>query len=149
MRTGDIEGDGSRKTSPLDVWLPSYAIGTACSIRQGSFSLSRELVPLQELRLRDAIRDHARLPRNTQKYTRLLQTTRRVCKNTHNTRGNPMNSSRLIRMLEDDGWKLVRVSGSHHHFKHPVKRGLVTVPHPRKDLPIGTVKSILKTAGLN
>lgn len=60
-----------------------------------------------------------------------------------------MNSSRLIRMLEDDGWKLVRVSGSHHHFKHPVKRGLVTVPHPRKDLPIGTVKSILKTAGLN
>jgi predicted RNA binding protein YcfA (HicA-like mRNA interferase family) len=52
-------------------------------------------------------------------------------------------------MLEDEGWKLVRVSGSHHHFKHPVKHGLVTVPHPRKDLPIGTVKSILKIAGLD
>jgi predicted RNA binding protein YcfA (HicA-like mRNA interferase family) len=60
-----------------------------------------------------------------------------------------MNSSRLIRMLEDEGWKRIRVSGSHHHFKHAVRRGLVTVPHPRKDLPIGTVKSILKIAGLN
>ncbi|TKC83813.1 type II toxin-antitoxin system HicA family toxin [Trinickia terrae] len=59
-----------------------------------------------------------------------------------------MNSSKLIRMLEEDGWALVRVTGSHHHFKHTVKKGLVTVPHPKKDLPIGTVKSILKTAGL-
>lgn len=60
-----------------------------------------------------------------------------------------MNSSRLIRMLLDDGWRLMRVSGSHHHFKHPRKRGLVTVPHPKKDLPVGTTKSILKAAGLN
>jgi predicted RNA binding protein YcfA (HicA-like mRNA interferase family) len=59
-----------------------------------------------------------------------------------------MNSSLLIRMLKDDGWKLIRVTGSHHHFKHAVKRGLVTVPHPKKDLPIGTTKSILKSAGL-
>ncbi|RQT68089.1 MULTISPECIES: type II toxin-antitoxin system HicA family toxin [Burkholderia cepacia complex] len=59
-----------------------------------------------------------------------------------------MSSSELIRMLKDDGWRLVRVNGSHHHFKHPTKPGLVTVPHPNKDLPIGTTKSILKTAGL-
>ncbi|WP_223996896.1 type II toxin-antitoxin system HicA family toxin [Burkholderia gladioli] len=59
-----------------------------------------------------------------------------------------MNSSRLIRMLEEDGWFQVRVTGSHHHFKHPKKPGLVTVPHPKKDLPIGTARSILKTAGL-
>ncbi len=59
-----------------------------------------------------------------------------------------MNSSELIRMLEADGWKEVRVVGSHHHFKHPVKRNLVTVPHPKKDLPTGTANSILKTAGL-
>ncbi|RFU43847.1 type II toxin-antitoxin system HicA family toxin [Paraburkholderia sp. DHOC27] len=59
-----------------------------------------------------------------------------------------MNSSRIIRMLEDDGWWLVRITGSHHHFKHPNKPGLVTVPHPKKDLPIGTTKSILKVAGL-
>lgn len=59
-----------------------------------------------------------------------------------------MNSRELIRMLEEDGWEEVRVTGSHHHFKHPVKPGLVTVPHPKKDLPTGTVKSILKQAGL-
>ena len=59
-----------------------------------------------------------------------------------------MNSTRLIRMLEDDGWRQIRVNGSHHHFKHQTKNGLVTVPHPKKDLPIGTVNSILKQAGL-
>jgi len=59
-----------------------------------------------------------------------------------------MSSSELIRMLEADGWYLVRTKGSHHHFKHPTKQGLATVPHPNKDLPMGTTKSILKTAGL-
>ena len=59
-----------------------------------------------------------------------------------------MNSQKLIRMLEDDGWRQARVVGSHHHFKHPTKPGLVTVPHPKKDLPVGTVNSILKQAGL-
>lgn len=59
-----------------------------------------------------------------------------------------MKSQELIRMLEADGWKLVRVTGSHHQFKHPTKPLLITVPHPKKDLPIGTVHSILKTAGL-
>ncbi|CAJ0705225.1 addiction module toxin, HicA family [Ralstonia pickettii] len=59
-----------------------------------------------------------------------------------------MQSGQLIRMLLDDGWQLVRITGSHHHYKHPEKRGLVTVPHPKKDLPIGTVRSIQKAAGL-
>lgn len=59
-----------------------------------------------------------------------------------------MDSQKLIRMLEVDGWRQVRVAGSHHHFKHPAKFGLVTVPHPKKDLPVGTVNSILKQAGL-
>ncbi|EXB03707.1 type II toxin-antitoxin system HicA family toxin [Acinetobacter baumannii] len=60
-----------------------------------------------------------------------------------------MKSLDLIKMIEADGWYEVRVSGSHHHFKHPTKKGLVTIPHPKKDLPNGTVKSILKQAGLN
>jgi predicted RNA binding protein YcfA (HicA-like mRNA interferase family) len=59
-----------------------------------------------------------------------------------------MNSRELIKKIEADGWELTRVTGSHHHFKHPTKAGLVTVPHPKKDLPIGTVRSILKQAGL-
>ena len=60
-----------------------------------------------------------------------------------------MKSLDLIKMIEADGWYEVRVKGSHHHFKHPTKEGLVTVSHPKKDLPIGTVNNILKQAGLN
>ncbi|EHU2649457.1 type II toxin-antitoxin system HicA family toxin [Acinetobacter baumannii] len=60
-----------------------------------------------------------------------------------------MKSLDLIKMIQADGWYEVRVTGSHHHFKHPTKAGLVTIPHPKKDLPNGTVKSILKQAGLN
>lgn len=59
-----------------------------------------------------------------------------------------MKSLDLIRMIEADGWYQVRVTGSHHHFKHPSKKGLVTIPHPKKDLPSGTVKNILKQVGL-
>lgn len=59
-----------------------------------------------------------------------------------------MNSADLIKQLRADGWQLAHVVGSHHQFKHPTKPGKVTVPHPKKDLPIGTTRSILKQAGL-
>jgi predicted RNA binding protein YcfA (HicA-like mRNA interferase family) len=59
-----------------------------------------------------------------------------------------VNSQNIIKLLRADGWYLVHVVGSHHQFKHPSKSGKVTVPHPRKDLPMPTVKSILKQAGL-
>lgn len=60
-----------------------------------------------------------------------------------------MTSSReIIELLKRNGWKLHRIKGSHHQFKHQDKPILVTVPHPEKDLPIGTIKSILKQAGL-
>lgn len=59
-----------------------------------------------------------------------------------------MDSKSLLQMLYEDGWQIVRTKGSHHHLKHPSKPGLVTVPHPKKDLPLGTVRSILKQAGL-
>jgi UDP-N-acetylglucosamine 2-epimerase len=39
---------------------------------------------------------------------------------------------------------LLPVYGSHHHFKHPVKKWLATIPHPKRTLPKGTVASILK-----
>ncbi|MCY9517301.1 type II toxin-antitoxin system HicA family toxin [Paenibacillus apiarius] len=61
----------------------------------------------------------------------------------------PSNSSReLIKLLEANGWFLLHTVGSHHQFKHPVKKGRVTVPHPKKDLPRKTVDSIMKQAGL-
>ncbi|MCU1721180.1 MULTISPECIES: type II toxin-antitoxin system HicA family toxin [unclassified Pseudomonas] len=59
-----------------------------------------------------------------------------------------MNSRELIAKIESDGWFLVRTRGSHHHFKHPEKPGLVTIPHPKKDLLAKTVASILKQAQL-
>jgi predicted RNA binding protein YcfA (HicA-like mRNA interferase family) len=59
-----------------------------------------------------------------------------------------MKGADVITRLEADGWRQVRVSGSHHHFKHPAKPGLVTVPHPKRDLPVGTLRSIEKQSGL-
>jgi len=59
-----------------------------------------------------------------------------------------MDSNELIKTIEKDGWQLVAVKGSHHHYKHPEKTGRVTVPHPKRDLPKGAVNSILKQAGL-
>lgn len=59
-----------------------------------------------------------------------------------------MNSKQIMKDVVADGWVLVRVNGSHHHFTHPTKPGLVTIPHPKKDLPVGTVKSIRKQAGI-
>ncbi|WP_312383619.1 type II toxin-antitoxin system HicA family toxin [Atlantibacter subterraneus] len=59
-----------------------------------------------------------------------------------------MDSRTLIALIKADGWIAVRVHGSHHHFIHPTKPGLVTIPHPKKDLPTGTVKSIRKQAGI-
>jgi predicted RNA binding protein YcfA (HicA-like mRNA interferase family) len=54
-----------------------------------------------------------------------------------------------LRMLNDDGWYLVATQGSHRQFKHPTKAERVTVPgKPRDDLPLGTLNSILRQAGL-
>lgn len=60
-----------------------------------------------------------------------------------------MGSIALQKMLKDDGWKLVGSKGSHQQYKHPTKKGKVTLPSPVKDYPPGTIKSILKQAGLN
>ncbi|WP_312935994.1 type II toxin-antitoxin system HicA family toxin [Pseudomonas sp.] len=54
----------------------------------------------------------------------------------------------MIELMEADGWKLTGIRGSHHYFKHPSKPGKVVVPHPKVQLPIGTLNSILKAAGL-
>jgi len=55
----------------------------------------------------------------------------------------------VIRLLANDGWVQVAQKGSHRQFRHPSKRGKVTVPgNLSDDLPIGTLKSILRQAGL-
>jgi predicted RNA binding protein YcfA (HicA-like mRNA interferase family) len=55
----------------------------------------------------------------------------------------------IIRLLTADGWYEVGQTGSHTHFKHPTKQGKVTVPHPKRDLPIKTVKSIERQSGVD
>ena len=54
-----------------------------------------------------------------------------------------------IKLIEEDGWYLDRTRGSHRQYKHPSKRGLVTIPgKPSDELAPGTKNSILKQAGL-
>jgi predicted RNA binding protein YcfA (HicA-like mRNA interferase family) len=60
-----------------------------------------------------------------------------------------MKSAEVIRLLKTDGWFVFNVRGSHHQFKHPSRSGKVTVPHPKADLPKGTVRSIFKQAGIS
>ena len=56
----------------------------------------------------------------------------------------------LIKQIEADGWRLLKMVGSHGQYKHPSKSGSVTVAgKPGKDVPEGTRKSILKQAGLD
>jgi predicted RNA binding protein YcfA (HicA-like mRNA interferase family) len=59
-----------------------------------------------------------------------------------------LSSTEVLRALRDDGWAMVRQRGSHLQLRHPTKPGLVTVPHPKKDLPRGTLRSIEKQSGL-
>lgn len=59
-----------------------------------------------------------------------------------------MDSRGIIKAIEQDGWYQVSQTGSHVQFKHPTKTGRVTVPHPKKEIPLGTLKSIEKQSGL-
>ena len=54
----------------------------------------------------------------------------------------------LLIILGEDGWQVVRIKGSHHILKHPVKPGMIVWPMHNKDLKQGTYNNILKQAGL-
>ncbi|MGP8049879.1 MAG: type II toxin-antitoxin system HicA family toxin [Desulfobaccales bacterium] len=60
-----------------------------------------------------------------------------------------MDSREIIRRLEADGWYRVGQRGSHVQFKHPANPGRVTVPHPEKDIPAKTLKSIERQSGVS
>jgi len=55
------------------------------------------------------------------------------------------NSRKIIKRLKKEGFVLVNTVGSHHKFT--TGEMTVTVPHPKKDLPVGTVRNIYKQAG--
>ncbi|RWM26925.1 type II toxin-antitoxin system HicA family toxin [Mesorhizobium sp.] len=54
-------------------------------------------------------------------------------------------SRRIIKRLKDEGFELISVRGSHHKFRKGVV--VLVVPHPEKDLPVGTARAIAKQAG--
>ncbi|MGR9014491.1 MAG: type II toxin-antitoxin system HicA family toxin [Gammaproteobacteria bacterium] len=58
-----------------------------------------------------------------------------------------MNSKEVIKRLTEEGWLNVGGKGDHFKFKHPDKTGHVVVPHPRKDVAIGTLRNIYRQAG--
>lgn len=61
-----------------------------------------------------------------------------------------MKTKEVIKLIELDGWYEVRQKGSHRQYRHPLKKGLVTIPVHRlsSDLSMGLEKSILKQAGI-
>jgi predicted RNA binding protein YcfA (HicA-like mRNA interferase family) len=59
-----------------------------------------------------------------------------------------MHSRDVIKQLRKDGWYEVNQVGSHKQFKHPTKEGRVTLPHANRDIPMGTLRSVEKQAGI-
>jgi len=57
-------------------------------------------------------------------------------------------SREIIQILVADGWYESGCDGDHHQFKHPIKKGKVTVTHPVKDVPAGTLKNIGRQSGI-
>jgi predicted RNA binding protein YcfA (HicA-like mRNA interferase family) len=55
----------------------------------------------------------------------------------------------IIYLIERDGWRRVHAKGGHRQYKHPSKKGRVTIAgHPNDDLHPKTLNSILKQASL-
>ncbi len=61
-----------------------------------------------------------------------------------------MKVSEIVKIIENDGWFLVRQKGSHRQYKHKIKKGLITIASHKMsdDIAIGTLDSILKQAQL-
>jgi predicted RNA binding protein YcfA (HicA-like mRNA interferase family) len=58
-----------------------------------------------------------------------------------------LGSGEIIRILEAHGFAFVSQKGSHCRFRNPLGR-VTIVPHPRKEIPIGTTRSIIRQSGL-
>lgn len=60
-----------------------------------------------------------------------------------------MGSAEVIRLLLENGFQEKRQTGSHRIFFHPEKRRAIPVPMGKKDIPIGTLRSIFKSVGIS
>ena len=57
-------------------------------------------------------------------------------------------SRELVKLAEENGWRLVSVKGDHHNFKHPDSRFIVTIVHLEKDVPVGRAADTVKKVRL-
>lgn len=62
--------------------------------------------------------------------------------------GEAMTFKEIEKLIKADGWVYENTRGSHYYYSHPTKKGKVTVPNHKGDIPKGTANSILKQAGL-
>lgn len=60
-----------------------------------------------------------------------------------------LTAKELIKLLEQHGFELNRINGSHHYYVHPQSKKITVVPMHNKDLPKGTLLAILKQAGID
>lgn len=60
-----------------------------------------------------------------------------------------MKSSELIKLLEADGWVLVRIKGSHHQFSKTGVPFIITIRHPKKDVSKHQLMDAKRKSGLN
>ena len=59
-----------------------------------------------------------------------------------------MRPKELMKRLQKDGWKVVRIEGSHYIHQHPTKPGSISIPLHNAEMATGTLNAILKAAGL-
>lgn len=59
-----------------------------------------------------------------------------------------MDSSKVINILKENGWEFKRCKGDHHTFKKEGVKAVVTITHPRKDIPIGQLMDISRKSGI-
>jgi len=65
------------------------------------------------------------------------------------TKAPSLTPEEIIRLLKKHGFELVRTKGSHQIFKNPITGKMTVVPMHKKDLPKGTMLTILKQAGID
>lgn len=65
--------------------------------------------------------------------------------NTHGEWRMERDSRKIIKRLKEEGYELISIRGSHHKFRKGEK--VLIIPHPKRDLPLGTARALAKDAG--
>jgi predicted RNA binding protein YcfA (HicA-like mRNA interferase family) len=145
FETADAKRPSIHISEPLIFQMGLSRSAMLWTLRSGSFHRTRSRLRriggdgqkgTIEVFLRRGVFDHRR-------GERIALTFRKLCVYIHTVR-----SREVITALKGAGWREVARKGSHVQFKHPQHPGRVTVPHPERDIPIGTLRNIERQSGL-